>query len=116
MNKARIREVAKVLEKEEEIDSIVINYILKILSKTELRSLVNYLKIQASENKVYLKASIEDKEIIKEVERIFKGKEIIFEKDQALGGGIIVKYKDDVIDLSLSGYINQLTSTLKENI
>ena len=73
-----------------------------------------HLKRMSFENSVRIVASGELSLGIKnELEHRFKGKNIFYEVDSALGDGIKVKIGDTVIDFSLKNYLDNIVKGLK---
>lgn len=50
------------------------------------------------------------------IEKMFSGKKMVFERNEKMGSGIIVKENDTIYDASLPGIIKSMFGSLRENL
>lgn len=117
MNKQQIVKLVGLTFVHGEIDENVAIYVLQKLNKNELKIYSRYLKNEIEKNKVIIttseKLSTEDTKKFKD---FFPGKNVFFETDAALGGGIKVKTQNDIIDLSIKNYIDNTINSVKNDL
>ena len=114
MTDEEIKKIAKFTIKEGKIDQTIAKFVLKRFSRKYLLKYLMYLKRMTFENSVRIVASDELSLTIKNgLEHKFKGKNIFYEIDSALGDGIKVKIGDTVIDFSLKNYLDNIVKGLK---
>jgi F-type H+-transporting ATPase subunit delta len=112
-------------KKDKEIDGVVDNFIVYLKEKrlmTVLPEVIKELEALYLEEQGIIKAQISSKtdltdRDIKAVADILKkktGQEIITEqvKDEEVLGGVVVKYNDKIIDMSLKRQLNNLSKQL----
>lgn len=101
---------------ENEIDKKIAERILK-LQKRDLKKLLFYLKKQIDEKKVYVLSAEElDSNTVKELRKIFTGKEIVEETDKTAIGGLKIRQKDIILDMTIKNTIEQTIKKLENSL
>ena len=117
MNSRQIRALVAASYTNEKLDSKKVERIAKLLHSTDLKAYIRGVKLEEKKHKVYIALptkSIYNKKR-KDLEKVYKGKEIIFEEDPSLLLGIRILDNDMLYEVSLSDRIKQLTDEAEEN-
>lgn len=100
-----------------ELDEKKVMTVAKALTRAELKLYVRALKLEEKKHKVYIalpsKAIYNKKR--KDLEELYKGKEIIFEEDPTLLLGMRILDNDMLYEFSLVDRLNQLTQEVNDN-
>lgn len=116
MKKREIKELAKLLVANDKIAPKTAEYILNNLSKKDLKDLLFSLRVEGQKRRVVIKTSEEIDDSTKmQLEERFDGKDIVWEEDENLGGGIIIEDADDTMDFSMRSLIKKTVDELKSN-
>jgi len=125
---AQVRQIAQSIADSDEASPEVYNWLIKNLSKPQLKYFVRYLQKCAREAKikVYYAGNMTDKakqnlnlaiEENKILNRVFSDKKIEYIKDdEAIIGGLKITMGDWVLDQSLGGLKQQVIDAVKENL
>lgn len=117
MNDQKLRKLAELVAKEEQVKQNVIDYVLKKLGRKDLVKFLSYLKNYSVKNTVFVKSENEIPANYKaKILDIFKRKRVVFSKDNQVKSGIKVTIEDTTIDLSIKNYLDQTIESLKSNI
>ncbi len=119
MNKAGLRKLAELTVSDKETSERLEQYVLKRLTRSDLKTFLFYLKQELANRKVYIRtAGTPDDAAVKALRALFAGKDvdINFETVAALGAGLQIEYKDTLLELSLRKLIDQKFSQIKESI
>lgn len=117
MTTKQIRLLVKASYTNEKLDEKKVERIVKLLSRSELKAYVRGIKLEEKKHKVYIalpSKSIYNKKR-KDLENLYKGKEIVFEEDPSLLLGIRILDNDMLYELSLSDSINRVSQEVSEN-
>lgn len=113
MNKKLIKELAISMAKTKTTKETA-SFVLKRLTKEELKDFLFVYKNEINKNKVtILSASILPSQSKEEIESKFANKDIFYEIDDSIGGGIKVRENDVISDFTFKNIINQTISALK---
>lgn len=89
------------------VNSKIANYALGKLKKNDLKIyLRRIIKINAEKTVIVTTAENLKKEIKNKIENMFKNKKIDYEINPKLGGGIMIKDNDMIINYTINGIIN----------
>ncbi len=89
-----------------QVDVKIANYVLQKFNKKELKIFLRRLKKTHMERSVIIKFDGNmTNEIKKEIENMYKNKTVSYEKDEKLGGGIIILDNDMTVNYTMSGMI-----------
>lgn len=117
MTTKQIRQLIQASYTKNTLDQKKVEKIAKLLSHSELKAYVRGLKLEEKKHKVYI--ALPSKTIYnkmrRDLENLYKGKEILFEEDPSLLLGIRILDADMLYELSLKDRINQLAQQTEEN-
>lgn len=117
MNNKQIRLLVKASYTNNSLDEKKVERIVKLLTRAELKAYVRALRLEEKKHKVYI--ALPSKSVYnttrRDLENLYKGKEIIFEEDPSLLLGIRVLDEDMLYELSLSDRINKLAQETTDN-
>ncbi len=119
MNRVNLKKLAMLTVSDKETGEKVEQYVLKKLTRPELRTYLFYLRQEIANRKVYIRtASAPDNDVKQSLKNLFAGKDvdINFETVESLGAGLQIEYKDSLLELSLRKLINQSYSQIKESL
>lgn len=89
-------------------------FILKGLTKRELKVFLNCYKIALNKKRIYITASSQlDKTALSLLKNTYKNYELEFTYDKDLGAGIKIQQNDMIIDYTFKKYISDTISQLK---
>lgn len=89
------------------VNNSIAEYVLKKLTKKELKFFLRALKKKHMEGNVTIKYDGNLSETIKrEFDKMFENKRITYIKDEKIGGGIEVVDNDMIVNYSVAGIIN----------
>ena len=117
MTPKQIRLLVTASYKKNILDEKTVEKIAKLLPKSDLKAYIRALRLEEKKHKVYIalptKAIYNKKR--RDLENLYKGKEIVFEEDPTLLLGIRILDGDMLYELSLKDRINKLTQQAGEN-
>lgn len=117
MTAKEIKALVKASYTNDALDEKKVEKIAKLLNRTDLKSYIRALRLEEKKHKVYI--ALPSKSVYnktrKDLENLYKGKEIIFEEDPSLLLGIRVLDNDMLYELSLEDRINKLAQETGEN-
>lgn len=113
MNK-KVRKLVELSFTNGKINDKIAQYILKNLSKKELKEYVKILKYKVEANRVMISsASVLNSSEKVEMTKLFSDYSVEFKEDTQIGGGMKVTIGDTIIDLSVKNYIQTILTNLK---
>lgn len=112
----QLRDLAFSITKTDSVSKNQINNLINALSTEDLRKLLKYLKLAQKSNTITVTAASDDKDLKALVSKQFDSKQINYQVDDTIGGGVIVKIGDDVYDYSVKNYINTTINRLSEEL
>ncbi len=117
MNASDLKKIAKFTVKAGNIGKEIAEIILSELTRKELIFLFRYLGRTMEENTVRVFSQDSIPELLrKTLARKFYPKTVIFDKDSSLGAGIKIKMNDTVINFSVGSYLDELVTSLKNDL
>lgn len=117
MNNDDIKKLAKAVYYQKNIDPKLSKFIFENLNRVQLANFVRYLKILVNKEKVVIKSGTTISTTIKDnLKKRFADRNVEFIENDKNTVGISVKENDTIIDLSVSGMINQTVEQLKTNL
>lgn len=112
MNRKQIEKLVCLSYTKGRLDEVKVQKISRILSKRLLKEYIKFLKRYEQKNKLIIVIYQSDpKEIIKirkHYEKIFPKKNIVFQEDKTLIGGIKIIDNDKIYEFSLKGIFGEL--------
>lgn len=113
MTKKYIKKLAKASYKEEFLDKKIVNRIVPLLSRQDLKTYINMLKL--IEKKKAIVVTLPKKNIkIKDLQKLYPGKKIIYEHDPSLIAGIKITQNDVLYELNLKNSLENIKQSLTE--
>ena len=110
MNK-KVRKLVELSFANGKINDTVAKYVLKNLSKKELKEYIKILKHKIEANRVMVSSASSLSASEKtEMGKLFSDYSVEFKEDTQIGGGMKVAIGDTIIDLSVKNYINKGSS------
>ncbi|MBP6098741.1 MAG: F0F1 ATP synthase subunit delta [Candidatus Levybacteria bacterium] len=110
-----IKEVAKTLSQQSELSDNVMPYLADHFTKSELKLLGKFLRLEIKKRKVVIVTSVQlQPEHKKSLVSFYEGLHVEFTQDTSLGGGMRVTKQDTVLDMSLKHYIIQMVQDLSK--
>lgn len=114
INKQKIRKLAQIAASQSTMPRDVEEFVLKHMSKNELKDFLKFFKIELDKRRVYVISSDTlSGSVLNDLKDKFKDKEMVLSIDESLGAGLKIKDNDMVIDLSFQKYINDTIDELK---
>lgn len=96
----------KVAGDNKKVDSKIANFILNSLTKKEMKLFIRKLKKINSEMNVVVKFEGNlSTGVKKDIENMYKGKKVSYEKDKSLGGGIMIIDNDMIVNYNIKDMI-----------
>lgn len=90
------------------------SFILKSLTKRELKLFLSHYKVALHKKKVYITASSKlEKSTLDELKRTYKGYDLEIIYDKNLGAGIKIQQDDMIIDYTFKKYLADTIEQLK---
>ncbi len=112
-----LRNIAYAIVAQQIVDKKKMNALIERLSVEELRTFVKYLKDALARNTITVTAAAEASDEIKKFfDTKYKDKRVLYQKDESIGGGLVVKIEDDVYDYSVKNYIETTVNTLQNEL
>jgi hypothetical protein len=112
----QLRDLAFAIVKSKKVDASLIDSFVSKLSTHDTEKLLGFLKIAQAKNTITVTSAENTPTLVEYFEKRFADKNIIFQTDDTIGGGVIVKIGDDVYDYSVRNYINTTISRLNEEL
>lgn len=117
MDKKLIKKLAAASYRKNKLDEDKVNRIALKLNRRELRGYIKALKEMQSRFRVYVEYTNELGEAgKKEIEELFPGKEVIFQKNSDLLMGIRITENDIVSNINLGNSLKQITAYVEKYI
>lgn len=116
MENPDLKKLAKLTILDSGINPKVSDYVLDKLSRRDLIAYLRYLKTIVGKNtaRVITEKALSDP-VKRQIIKMFPEKDVLFET-AVIGDGIRIQINDTIIDLSLSGFINQTVKSLKNEL
>jgi F0F1-type ATP synthase delta subunit len=96
------------------VNSKVAEYVLKNLLRADVKSYLFYLKQEISKRTVYVTSAQTLEEVDqKQIATLFADRDIKFETNEKLGGGLVIRTNDTIMDASLKGTIEATIEKLR---
>lgn len=107
INNQLIKELAKnSVDEKNNINEKVAEFILKNLSKKELKIYLRRIRKISNEQNVTVKYEGKlDSNLETEIRKMFDQKIVKFEKDEKLGGGLLILNNDMIVNYTIDGMI-----------
>jgi hypothetical protein len=107
------RLVALVLDADGDVKDEVAARILEGLSRGELKRFLSAFRLELRRRVVQVAvAGRADGTVDRAIGRVYPGRALRVEKDDALGAGVKVSAGDDILDASVHGYIREIIEEL----
>src|SRR5690606_8882264 len=105
-----IKQLAQNLTNENQIDKKTADFVLEKLTKSELKTLLHFLKRENSKKTLYVTSASDISEKMKKnMLKLFDKENFSGKVDKSIGAGVVIKNNDDIIDLSVIGEIKRFT-------
>lgn len=114
MKKQDVRKLARITIKNGRIDKHVAKFVLRSLGRHDLISYLFFLKQEVAKTSVLVElAQKPSTKTVRIIKKAFKDKNIIFVENKGISEGLIVKEGDTIWDLTVHGFIGNLSEQLK---
>jgi len=115
MDRKDIQLLAENTIEDGQVNEQVALFVLERLKKEDLAYYAHCFKKLVQSNTVTISSVDElDTDIKEKLEKFFENKIIRYENDASLGGGLVIRDNDTVIDASIKGQLRHLISKLQE--
>jgi hypothetical protein len=113
----QLKQLAELTLQEGKVNPKIAGFALKKLPSRELKSYLFYLRQALRNSRVNVAHAGEMNDASrKELSKRFAGREMIFTRSDALGGGIEIEYEDNIMKLSIRNLLEQTVERLKESL
>lgn len=113
MNDSDIRKLAKLTVKEKGFNKEIMSYVVNNFKRSQLSLFLRLVKTYSAKNTVRVMSENPiSEQMKKKIKSMFADYDVIFEQAQ-IGDGIKVAIFDTIVDLSLSGFVNETIEKLK---
>lgn len=110
----KIKKLALIAANEKVMPKDISEYVLKIMTKQELKDFLKFYKSALQKRRVYVESSnILSMNTLSDLRKIFKNKDILSSVNENLGAGIKIIQDDIIIDFTFKKYINDTIEKLK---
>lgn len=110
----KLKKLAHIASENDKIPEDITEFVLKRLSKKELKDFLYFYKAELEKKRVYVYAAVKlSVKELTDLKSLYKNKEILPIIDGSLGGGLRIKEDDMVVDFTLKNYINETIEKLK---
>jgi F0F1-type ATP synthase delta subunit len=109
-----LRELAYAIVDEGKVNSDAFNMVLQKLTSKQTEKFLTFLKAAQEKNTVTVTTANESDAVKKYFDTKYKNMQIIYNTDDTIGGGVIVKVADDVYDYSVRNYISNTITKVQE--
>lgn len=110
----KIKKLAQIASVEKTMPKDIEEYVLKVMTKHELKEFLRFYKGALQKRRVFVESSSElSHESLQSIHSLFKNKDIITSVDANLGAGIKIINDDIIIDFTFKKYINDTIEKLK---
>lgn len=114
LNKQKIKILAQIAAKNDKIPIDIEEYVLKCLSKKDLKDFLRFYKTAIDKTKIYVSSPEElSNEGTNLLKNLYKDKDIVLSIDKTLGAGLKLKEDDMIVDFTFKKYINDTIEKLK---
>lgn len=112
-----LKKLAELTFENGETNKNVAEFVLNKLTKKELKTYLILLRQELLKKRIFVRASknVSD-EMQRKLQRIFKEKEIILEKDESVGAGLFLQVNDNIINLTIENFIDQTIDSLNKSL
>ena len=117
LNTHTIKRLVELTVSEGKVNNEVRRFVLSRLSRNNLRHYLIYLKKELKSRKVFVRsAGIPAPALKIKIDETFKSREIFYEIDKSLGGGLQIEHGDDLIDINMKKMIEKTLYNIRETI
>ena len=117
LNTRTIKRLVELTISEGKVNAEVRKFVMTRFSKTDLRQYLVYLKKELRSKKVMVRSPGVPAALLKSrLDEAFKGREISYETDNSLGGGLQIESGDDLIDINLKKMVEKTLFNIRETI
>ena len=110
-----VKQVAKTLSQQSELSDDVMLYLSEHFTKSELKMLGKFLRLEIKKRKVEIVTPFElQQEHKKTLTSLYEGLQVEFTQDASFGGGMRITKQDTVLDMSLKHYIIHMVQDLSK--
>ena|SRR3990172_4700585 len=117
MNRDVVKKLAQITIKNGKVSGKISDFIMKKLSKSDLKTYLFYFKNYARKNHVYITiASDQDKFAVNNISKFFKNKNISYRINPAIVAGFNIEFEDNEINLDIKNLVDQTVVATKNNL
>lgn len=113
MNTQEIKKLAQLIVEQNLVSGPVKKYLFENMRKSELKIFLTYLKNELRKIRVTAVSAVSlDQSTLLTLKKMYGVRTIENVVDPQLGSGLVIFYKDDIIDMSLKGFVRRLVQNV----
>lgn len=111
-----LKQLAKVVAAKNIVDAKIQEFVLKNLTRAELKVFIIHLRTLVQKNTVTVFSKDMPENIKKSIKTLFKGKTVQFKKDDKVKVGVKIIDGDTLTNFSFNNYVTNTVEQLKETL